>query len=173
MIAGRLCRLRPYRQEDVARLASIANDAEVTRWMSRRFPFPYTLADAQGWVRVASVESPVNDFAIVVDGALAGGVGIRPREHEALGVAEFGYWIGRAYWGRGIATEAAQLLVAHAFDERGLRRLEAHVFAPNAASARVLQKCGFVSEGVMRQAVVDRAGNVHDTHFFARLRTDA
>jgi RimJ/RimL family protein N-acetyltransferase len=162
--------IRPYRSSDAVRLQAIANDAAVSRWLSRRFPFPYSAADADGWVCEAGACEPIDDYAIAVDGDLAGGVGIRPHGLERTGVAEFGYWLGRAYWGRGIATAAARMLIARAFGERDQRRLEALVFAPNVASVRVLEKCGFVCEGTMRRAVMDRAGNVIDALAYALLR---
>jgi ribosomal-protein-alanine N-acetyltransferase len=165
-----MCTLRPYREDDAERLVQIANDAGVSRYLSRRFPFPYTADDARSWVATASRQDPTDDYVIVVDGVLAGGVGIRPHDLERSGVAEFGYWLGRAYWGRGIATRAARMLIAHAFAARDLRRLEAMVFAPNVASARVLEKCGFAREGTMRGAVLDRAGNVTDALAYALLR---
>jgi ribosomal-protein-alanine N-acetyltransferase len=77
------------------------------------------------------------------------------------------------YWGRGITTAASLLLVKHAFEVRGLRRLEAHVFAPNTGSARVLEKCGFAKEATMRQRVTDREGNVLDAYLYAKLAMDS
>jgi ribosomal-protein-alanine N-acetyltransferase len=170
IIAGNRCLVRAYTLEDAAGLPPIADDFAVARWMTRRFPHPYTAEDARAWVERASTESPVDSFAVVVDGTLVGGVGIRPHDGEAEGVAQFGYWLGRAHWGRGIATEAARLLIAHAFGLRHLRRLEAFVFAPNAASARVLEKCGFTLEGVLRRALTDREGEIVDAHSYALLR---
>jgi RimJ/RimL family protein N-acetyltransferase len=64
------------------------------------------------------------------------------------------------------------LFVPYAFATRRLRRLEAYVFAANPSSARVLEKCGFVREGILREAVVDREGAVHDAWLYARLRGD-
>jgi ribosomal-protein-alanine N-acetyltransferase len=168
-IIGERCVLRAYRDDDVAALPAIAGDLEVARWMAATFPHPYTTQDAQAWVARASNESPLDNFAIELDGALAGGVGFRPHAGERRGVAEFGYWLGRAFWGRGIATEVARLCSAYAFGERRVRRLEAHVFAPNAASARVLEKCGFVREAMMRDALTGRDGYVVDAWLYARL----
>jgi RimJ/RimL family protein N-acetyltransferase len=169
VIAGALCRLRPYRLGDAIALAAVAGAFEVARWMTARFPHPYTLEDAHGWVANASRESPVNNFVIEADGDLAGGAGITPHSGENLGVAEFGYWLGRDYWGRGITTEAARLLAGYAFSTRRLRRLEAHVFAPNVASVRVLEKCGFEREALLRQSYVERDGTVVDGMLFAKL----
>jgi len=169
VIGGALCRLRPYRLGDANALAAVAGVFDVARWMTASFPHPYTLDDAHSWVANASRESPVNNFVIEADDDLAGGAGITPHSGEHLGVAEFGYWLGCDYWGRGIATEAAGLLANYAFSVRRLRRLEAHVFTPNVASARVLEKCGFEREALLRQSYVERDGTVVDGLLFAKL----
>ncbi len=171
-LRGERCSLRPYASSDVDALRAAADHFEVARWLNARFPHPYMHADAAAWVAITSAENPTNTFVIDVGGAFAGCVGIQLYDDERSGVAEFGYWIAPGFWGRGLATEASRLLIAHAFDTRALRRLEAHVFAPNLASARVLEKCGFVREATMRRRVVDREGNVLDTYLYAKLATD-
>jgi len=171
-IDGALCRLRSYALTDADALAGLGNDFAVTRWMTAGFPYPYTREDAAKWLAIATAEDPPNDFAIVVEGALAGGAGIGPLFGEHGGTAIFGYWVARRHWGRGIATEAARLLARHALNSRGFRRLEATVFAPNAASVRVLEKAGFTLEGKLRESYVERDGTVCDGLLYARLASD-
>jgi RimJ/RimL family protein N-acetyltransferase len=170
MMAGELCRLRPYRSGDASALRVVADDFEVARWMVRRFPHPYTLRDAEEWIAIAMADPPGQILAIEVDGAIAGGIAVEPHEGERGGTALFGYWLGRAYWGRGIATEAARMLSDFALQTGGLRRLEATVFAPNTASARVLAQCGFALEGRSPGFYVDRSGAVCDGLLFGRTR---
>jgi len=167
-----LCRLRPYRAADAGRLQAIANDLRVTRWMTAQFPHPYTRADAEAWLARIRDDDPVKHFVIEVDGELAGAVGIEPLGGEHRGTAIFGYWLAPAYWGRGIMSDAARTLARHAFRERGLRRLEASVFEPNRASARVLEKAGFTLEGRFRESYVERDGTVCDALLYARLASD-
>jgi [ribosomal protein S5]-alanine N-acetyltransferase len=169
MLTGTRSSLRPYREDDIRTLPNLLNDYDVARWMTAAIPHPYTAADARAWIAKVSRESPTDNFAVEVDGVHAGGIGIRPHIGERSGVAEFGYWLGRSYWGRGIATEAARLIVEYAFRERNMRRLEAHVFAPNLASACVLEKCGFIREAVSREALTERNGAVVDCLFYACL----
>ena len=168
---GELCRLRPYRSGDESALCAVANDFEVVRWMTRRFPHPYALRDAEEWIAFAMADARKQILAIEVDGAIAGGIAVVPLEGERIGTALFGYWLGRPYWGRGIATEAARLLSDFALQSGDLRRLEATVFAPNVASARVLEKCGFTLEGRSPQLYIDRSGAVCDGLLFGRMRS--
>lgn len=169
-MTGELCRLRPYRSGDAGALCAVADDFDVARWMVRRFPHPYTLHDAEEWIAIAMADPRGQILAIEVDGAIAGGIAIEPHGGERTGTALFGYWLGRMYWGRGIATEAARMLSDVALQNSGLRRLEATVFAPNAASAKVLEKCGFTLEGRSPQLYVDRGDVVCDGLLFGRTR---
>jgi RimJ/RimL family protein N-acetyltransferase len=72
---------------------------------------------------------------IVTDGVVAGNIGSWPDNGQQL----LGYWVGREFWGRGVATQALALLV----DEVSIRPLYAHVVMHNVGSIRVLEKCGF------------------------------
>jgi [ribosomal protein S5]-alanine N-acetyltransferase len=168
-LQGRLCVIRPYRAGEAAAICAVADDFMVARWMTRAFPHPYTERDAEHWIAIATGDTRERYYAIEVAGTLAGGIGFEPYGEERDGTAAFGYWLGRAYWGRGIATEAARMLSDHALGSGRLRRLEASVFAENLASARVLEKCGFTREGTLRGLYLDRNGKVCDALLFARL----
>jgi [ribosomal protein S5]-alanine N-acetyltransferase len=168
-LTGALCRLRPYRRGDENGMCAVADDFMVARWMTRAFPHPYTRSDAEQWIEIAANAGLERHFAIEVDGTLAGGIGFDPLGGERSGAASFGYWLGTAYWGRGIATEAARMLSDYALSQPGLRRLEARVFAANVASARVLEKCGFFLESTLREFYVDRNDTPCDALSFARL----
>ncbi|MBV8638761.1 MAG: GNAT family N-acetyltransferase [Candidatus Eremiobacteraeota bacterium] len=165
-------RLRPWRDDDVERLVEIANDADVARYMADRFPHPYTIEDARFWIALQDEFAAVNNFAIEVDGELAGGIGMDPLVGERRTGAHFGYWLGRAYWGRGIATAACAAFTEYAMDRRGFIRLEATVYAPNIPSMRVLEKCGYTCEGIMRSAVIKR-GEILDSHLYAKVTVRA
>jgi RimJ/RimL family protein N-acetyltransferase len=171
VLEGRLCRLRPYKKDDAVAICAVANDFMVARWMTRAFPHPYTRADADHWIEISLRSGVDHHFAIEVEDVLAGGIGYDPFGAERSGTASFGYWLGHAYWGRGIATEAARILSDFALGTGLLRRLEARVFAENRPSARVLEKSGFELEGVLREHYLDRSGNVCDALVFARLAT--
>jgi len=169
VLKGERCTLRPHRSDDAEAICAAADDYMVARWMTRAFPHPYTIADAGRWIEIATANGRGRFYAIEVDGALAGGIGVQPYVAERGGSAAFGYWLGRAHWGRGIATDAARTLSDDALARGGLRRLEARVFAQNVASARVLEKCGFRFEARLKAYYIDRENQICDALLFARL----
>ena len=136
--------MRPVARADLAALVALANDREVAQYTAR-LPHPLTRADMERWFD-ALVPGGTNAgevvFAIerVADGVVLGVIGlILPSADEP---AEMGYWLGRRYWNRGYMTEAAGLLLRHAFRDLGLDRVRAGAFPGNAASVRVQEKLG-------------------------------
>ena len=82
--------------------------------------------------------------------------------------AELGYWLGHAHWGRGWMTQAVAAYLDWVVPALGLRRVEANVLDSNPASARVLEKNGFVEEGLRRNAIC-KADGLHGLRLFGRL----
>lgn len=163
------CTLRPWRAGDEASLVRNADNRNVSRNLKDRFPYPYTAADALQWIAHASVQSPPSSFAIVVDGAAVGGIGIELGIDVFRRSAEIGYWLGEPYWGRGIATEALRAMTEYAFAHFDICRLEAGVFEWNPASARVLEKAGYTLEGRARRGVV-KDGRTGDRLLYGLVR---
>jgi ribosomal-protein-alanine N-acetyltransferase len=163
------CRVRPWRPGDEPALARHADSRKV--WLNVRdvFPHPYTLADAERWVREAAAASPPTQFAIEVEGEAAGGVGLLLQEDVARRSAELGYWLGEAYWGRGIMTEVVRAFTDHAFATFDLCRVYACVFDWNPASVRVLEKAGYAFEGRLRKSVT-KDGHTLDQLVYAVVR---
>lgn len=163
-------RLRPWRPDDEAALVRYANDRAVWVNLRDRFPYPYKPDDARAWIRTVETEGePVLNFAIDLAGEAIGGAGLRRFDDVMRRTAEVGYWLGRPFWGRGFATAAVAELTAYAFATFDFVRLEAGVFEWNPASARVLEKNGYVLEGRLRRSVF-KDGRVGDSLLFARLR---
>ena len=131
-----------------------------------RFPFPYELEHAKtflGWL--ANQPSPTV-WAIEVNGEAVGGIGIELHTDVERVSAEIGYWLGEQVWGGGIATEALRAVTAEAFKRYDLTRIYAVPFADHPASIRVLEKAGYVKEGVMRQSAI-KDGKVRDQALYA------
>ena len=160
------CRLRPPRPGDAASLARHANDREIWLNLRDRFPHPYARADAEAYIARVAQQDPVTAFAIEVDGEVMGGITLVPGHDIERVSAEVGYWLGRAAWGRGIATDAVRAVTTHAFARLGLHRVFAVPFVRNAASLRVLEKAGYVREGTLRRSAV-KDGVLLDQHLYA------
>ena len=139
--------LRPGFPEDAPALAAAMSDRAIARNLAV-VPWPYTLRDAEAFL--ASPRDPVLPSFLIFERTDAAprligscGLGRRPS-----GAVEMGYWIGRAFWDRGFASEACAALIEIA-RTLGLSRLEASHFIDNPASARVLDKLGFESVGII------------------------
>lgn len=161
-------RLRPWQDSDLDPLVQIANDRDVWRNLTELFPSPYMPQDARNWLAFANTAAPSLHLAIEIQGRCAGGIGLIAGEGVARCTGQFGYWLGRQYWGRGYATAAAAALVGHAREQRQFARLESQVFAWNPASMRVLEKVGFTREGVLRRSVW-KDGELIDSMLYALL----
>ncbi len=161
--------LRAWRQDDLASLLCHADDPQVPRGLSDRFPHPYTRADGEAFLagRVVDFDQPV--FAIEIDGEACGGIAVRPHAGERAHSAELGYWLGRQHWGKQHMTRVVAAYLAWVVPALGLRRVEANVLDINPASARVLEKNGFVEEGC-RSAAILKPDGWHDLRLFGRLR---
>ncbi|HEY2346100.1 MAG TPA: GNAT family protein [Xanthomonadaceae bacterium] len=161
--------LREWRASDADALVIHANDPQVARCLGERFPHPYALDDAHLFIAHALHASSERAYAIEINGEACGGIGVQPGEGVERHSAELGYWLGRSYWGEGIATAAVRAIVPHALRELRLYRLQARVFADNPASMRVLERCGFAHESVLRRLVV-KGERLLDMHVYAITR---
>lgn len=162
------CVLRPWRAADQDSLVRHADNRRVWRNMTHTFPHPYTADDAQLWLRIAANPGASIQLAIDVGGEAVGGIGAIAGEGIYRATAQFGYWLGEAWWGRGIATAAARALASRIASERLFARLEAQVFEWNPASMRVLEKSGFQRDAVLRSAAT-KDGLLLDTVLYSRV----
>ncbi len=161
--------IRPWEIEDVASLAEQANNIRIWNNVRDYFPHPYTEIDAHEFIRMVSDKDGYYDFAIEIGGRAVGGVGFIPGTDVERISAEVGYWLGEAYWGRGIATEALRALAGYVFETTEITRLFATVFEFNAASMRVLEKAGFSKVGVLHRAAL-KNDRVIDLHYYELLK---
>lgn len=163
------CTLRPWRPTDKPALVLHANDRSIWRNLTDMFPHPYTEADAEAWFHIASQPGPSLQLAIALEDEAVGGIGLRAGAGVYRKTAQFGYWLGQAFWGRGLATAAARTMRQHAFSHTEFVRLEAPVFAWNPASMRVLQKAGFYQESI-RESSVFKDGQLISSFMYVAVR---
>ena len=165
-----VCLLRAWRESDAVPVARHANDREVWLNLRDRFPHPYRAADAVAYIESVASQTPPRSFVIVVAGEPAGGISLHPGKDIERCSAEIGYWLGRTYWCRGVMTAAVRAVTAHAFASLDLLRVFALPFTDNAASVRVLEKAGYVREGLLRSSAI-KAGQVRDQYLYAVVRS--
>jgi RimJ/RimL family protein N-acetyltransferase len=142
-IATKRLLLRPFRRGDATEFTRLAGDWAVAS-MTSDIPHPLTERQARAWLKPGRNEVR---FAIELHGRLIGGAGYYQRRS---GTAELGFWLGRAWWGCGYATEATWTVLQHGFQVGRLPGFTSSHFVDNHASAGVLRKLGFEPTGRCR-----------------------
>jgi RimJ/RimL family protein N-acetyltransferase len=141
--------LRAPVASDAERIARLANDYDVVK-MTGSMPFPYTRADAEAYLARVERRDATREAVFAIDQigeGLVGVIGFHPRDDSA---PEIGYWFGRPYWGKGLATETVSAALDWARKDWRKRHITAGHFADNPTSGRVLEKTGFLYTGVIR-----------------------
>ena len=166
--------LRPLQASDAAALHRLVNDWAVVRNLSR-LPFPYPRDLADEWIASTTRQSAAGTgFHLAITGQdegaeLLGCAGLRLDLSPRTG--HLGYWVGRRFWGHGVASEAIARLARWALANLDLDRLVAHVALDNLASAAVLRRAGFRETGRGEEAFLARGGK-HPVLNFEALRED-
>jgi [ribosomal protein S5]-alanine N-acetyltransferase len=171
LLRGKRCVLRALTFADAPAIRRHADDEAVCRNLFEGFPHPYTLADAEAWCSGVWTSAPFGHvWAIDRGGEAIGCISVVPQQGWMRCNAEVGYWIGQAYWGRGIASEALKLVTAWAWEAHPeLTRLFAPIFAWNEGSQAVARKCGYLKEADLPRSAI-KAGRVIDRVQYAAYR---
>lgn len=146
--------LKPWTVEDITTLTEYFNNISIWNNLRDYIPHPYTTADAEKFILGQAELFPTQNFAILNEGQLAGGIGIILQEDIYKMNVELGYWIAEPFWGQGIATIAVGLMTQYVFETFAINRIVAEVFDYNKASMRVLEKNGFYLECVRRKGIL-------------------
>jgi RimJ/RimL family protein N-acetyltransferase len=173
LIVNDQIRLTEFLTTDRPALVQHLDDKDIYE-RTLRIPYPYTDTDAEAWLPLVAEMTrqqgrPVCWAIRSTDGSLIGGCGFQGLQVGESHRAEIGYWLAKPHWGQGIMTVVVRRACAHAFEEFGLVKVTAHVFAGNGASARVLEKCGFQQEGYLRKHYV-KDGKFIDARLYALLK---
>ncbi len=163
--------LRPWSAEDRLSLVRHADNPGIAACMRDGFKSPYTLADADRFLTMATGDHPHILLAITVDNLAIGGIGIHRFDDIYHRTAEIGYWLSEQYWGKGIITDAVRAMIPVAFMNTEIIRLQAGIFSNNPGSMRVLEKNGFILEAFHKKAIT-KHGEVLDEHLYVLFRDD-
>jgi len=173
-INGTLVRLRRATPDDAPPLFLAAADPEVMRYMDWEMPTSDTetrkhLEEAeQRWIDKTEFQWIIEDRA---SGVLVGTISIRPKGHAA----DFGFFLARAHWHKGYASEAGQLVMNWLKEQPEVLRIWATADAENVRSQRVLERLGLRREGVLRMATYrpNLGSEPRDTVLYAWCARDA
>lgn len=172
VLTGDAITLRPLRDSDAPLIAIAGNDLETQKWLP--LPTPYALDDAIHFINEIAVATLATGtgivFAIEQSNTFVGCIDVK-RAEWLNGDCEIGYWTMPEHRGRGFMPQALDLLSTWVLHEQGFARVEVRVAKENYSSQRVVEKAGFVREGIARQAGRVHTGRV-DLIIYSRVSDD-
>ena len=172
VMAGSSFTLRELRAEDAPSLLAMLTTEEVARFIS---PPPTTVEGFERFIMWTQRERQAGNYACfaIVPQGMTTAIGIfQVRSLEpGFGTAEWGFAMGSQFWGTGIFTEGAHLVLDFAFDVVGAQRLEARAAVANGRGNGALRKIGAVQEGLLRRSF-QRNGQNHDQVLWGILADD-
>lgn len=162
--------LRPFAAEDAAAVHAHLQDREVAS-TTAMIPHPYPPGSAEAWIATLPARYEAREAAVLAitlrgTGELVGSIEMRVEAAHRRG--DLGYWIGRAHWGKGYATEAADALLRWGVGTLGLHRAYAAHLSRNPASGAVLRKIGMRHEGTLRRHIL-KWGVLEDLELYGIL----
>ena len=164
-LAGRIIVLDPLRTEHVEGLREAADDERIWRWMITR--------DVDAWIAHALADDPTRQpFVVLRAGAVIGSTSYMSISPEHLRVEVGNTWMNPATWGTGANVEAKYLLLRHAFEELGCRRVEFKTDALNERARAALAALPAQFEGIHRKHMVVRGGERRDSAWYAVIDDD-
>ncbi len=172
VLTGRTLTLRELQLSDAVSLMAMLTTEEVARFIS---PPPTTVEGFERFILWANRERAAGNyacFAIVPQGTdTAVGLFQLRQLDPGWGTAEWGFALGSAYWGTGLFTAGAELVLRFAFETVGVHRLEARAAVQNGRGNGALRKIGAVQEGVLRRSFL-RNGQYLDQALYSLLAED-
>lgn len=162
--------LRKWTFHDKENLMAICN-AVNRGYLSNRLPFPYTESDAKWWLDMVEEHDGKDGIfrAVLVDGTIVGNISVEQKSDVYGKDAEIGYLLITEKWSQGIMTEAVGQICNLAFSSLDIIRITGLVYEPNSGSRRVLEKNGFILEGILKHEVV-KDGSIYNLCIYGKLR---
>jgi RimJ/RimL family protein N-acetyltransferase len=174
VLEGKLIRLRAFKRSDAECLQRYADDPQVLRYVPQ-MPHPYKIEDAREWINFAHRSARKDQsYAFGIEHLqrreIVGGISLKQIDCQDE-ATEIGYWLARSFWGQGMASEAVGLILQFCFEILNLHRVYAVAHSTNIGSTRVLEKNGFVREGIFREAG-KIGGRRQDMYSYGLLRPE-
>ena len=161
--------LRPFRKGDEKSLIENINDKNISKYMSI-IPYPYPKKDADKWIKNCINQKKTKhrkEFVFAIDkNGVIGGIGFSNIDGHKV---EFGYWLGRNYWGQGIIFSAAKLVLKFGFRDLKLKRVYAYIYKHNKRSIKILKKLKFKKDGLLIKHI-KKNGKFFDCYLYAKTK---
>jgi ribosomal-protein-alanine N-acetyltransferase len=157
--------LAPASREHEAAYIALANHPSISEAVNN--PKPYTAADYRKHLQGLKANPLWFSWVIVLHGQVIGAINFNAG--RAVEIYQGGYWLHPDYWGKGIATKAVRTAMAYLRAQQHAHRIQALVEPRNLASVRVLEKCGFRHEGLLRKFYPTRYRGLVDVHMYAAI----
>ncbi len=173
MYEGTLVRLRAYKKEDIDIVVKYINDEEVKKNTSPGIPYIYTREDEEKWYEANTALSDTYSFAIetLKDSVYLGGCGINEVDWKNSKVV-IGIFIGnKEYWNKGYGTDTVRVLIKFIFEQMNINKIKLNVYSFNERAIKCYEKCGFKTEGVLREEIY-RDGKYHDEIVMGLLKRE-
>ncbi len=160
--------LRDWQIGDAESVAKYANNKEIAQNLRNVFPHPYTIENAKSYINacINSDKTRQCTKAIVVNGEAVGTIGVFLKDDVYCKSAEIGYWLGEAFWNKGIMSAAVKQICDFALEEYDIERIFAEPYAYNIGSRKVLEKAGMQLEGVLKKSIY-KNGRIFDSCIYA------
>jgi len=161
-------RLRYQQVGDAKRFVEILSNPNFTYFPAK----PKSIEAEKSFLRAtiqARREGRDLNYSILMGKKVVGAIGLKI-ELQRPYLGEIGYFVDEAYWDRGIASRALELVEQIAFEEKGLVRIEILMVKKNKASERVAVKCGYKKEGIARGKLL-LFGKYEDAYVYAKTRS--
>ena len=165
--------LRPWTDQDYEVLVHICNHID-RAYLSDTIPNPYHLEDAKEYIAMANQSEGQTGIyrAILNDGKIVGNISVVKKKDIRKKDSELGYYLDKEFCSRGIMTEAVRQILLLSFKQLDIIRISAYTFAENIASQRVLEKNGFIREGIAKNSFF-KNNQIHDEFLFGILKEGA
>jgi len=152
-------------------LSKHANNIKIAKNLRNAFPSPYTLNDAENYIKFCIEKEGQNQLcrAILINNQAVGSVGVFLKDDVYSKSAEIGYWLSETFWGKGIMTDAIIEMCEMAFKSFDIFRIFAEPFSTNTASGRALEKAGFELEGKLKKSIY-KNGKICDSYIYAFVK---
>ena len=149
--------IRPYRIEDANLVFEAIEESkdDISPWMPWCHS-EYSIEDSKSYLEISVAgfeKGEIFDFAVMKDGRLVGACGLN-QVNSIEGVANMGYWLRSSETGKGIMAKAAKEVIAWAFENTGLNRIEIVAAIGNERSQRVAEKIGARKDAVLAKRVI-------------------